>query len=62
MPFYTETIAINHNTNPFWEGLKAFGRGTLNVFESAGRARAAAELHRLGYTKEAKALMLKEYG
>ena len=27
--------------------------------ESAGRARAAAELHRQGYYKEAKALMLE---
>jgi hypothetical protein len=27
--------------------------------ESAGRARAAAELHRLGYTEEAKRLMLE---
>ena len=27
--------------------------------ESAGRARAAAELYRLGYTEEAKALMLE---
>ena len=33
-------------------GLIAFG-------ESAGRARAAAELHRQGYYKEAKALMLE---
>jgi hypothetical protein len=28
--------------------------------ESAGRAKAAAELHRQGYTKEAKALMLRD--
>jgi hypothetical protein len=34
-------------------GLIAFG-------ESAGRARAAAELHRLGYTEEAKELMLRK--
>ena len=34
-------------------GIWAFG-------ESAGRARAAAELHRLGYYKEAKALMLDD--
>ena len=32
-------------------GIMAFG-------ESAGRARAAAELHRLGYTEEAKWLMI----
>ena len=35
-----------------WIGLIAFG-------ESAGRARAAAELSRQGYHKEAKALMLE---
>ena len=34
-------------------GLWAFG-------ESMGRARAAAELHRQGYYKEAKALMLDD--
>ena len=35
-----------------WIGFIAFG-------ESAGRARAAAELHRQGYYEEAKALMLE---
>jgi hypothetical protein len=57
----TTATMINYTVNPVWTALKAFGRGTLNVFESLGRARAAAELHRLGYTKEAKALMLQEY-
>ena len=57
----TTATMINYTVNPVWTALKAFGRGTLNVFESMGRARAAAELHRLGYTKEAKALMLQEY-
>ena len=54
----TAATMINYTVNPFWSGLKAFGRGTLNVFESMGRARAAAELHRLGYTEEAKWLMI----
>ena len=36
-------------------GIVAFG-------ESAGRARAASELHRQGFHKEAKALMLKDTG
>lgn len=57
----TTATMISYTVNPVWTALKAFGRGTLNVFESMGRARAAAELHRLGYTKEAKALMLQEY-
>ena len=60
MPFYTETISINHSTNTFLSGLKAFGRGTWNFMESLGRARAAAELHRMGYTEEARNLMLME--
>ena len=58
----TTATMINYTVNPFWSGLKAFGRGTLNVFESAGRARAARELANLGYYEEAKALMLKEHG
>ena len=60
MPFYTETISINHSTNTFLSGLKAFGRGAYNLIESLGRARAAAELHRMGYTEEARNLMLME--
>ena len=36
-----------------WIGLIAFG-------ESAGRARAASELYRLGYVEEARRLMLDE--
>ena len=43
----------------FIRGIKAFGRGTWNFIESAGRAKAAADLHRLGYTEEAKRLMLE---
>lgn len=34
--------------------------GMIALGESAGRARAAAELSRQGYHKEAKALMLKK--
>ncbi len=37
----------------------AFGMGIWAFGESAGRARAAAELHRQGFYKEAKALMLE---
>jgi hypothetical protein len=39
-------------------GLITFAMGVWAFGESAGRARAAAELHRQGYYKEAKALML----
>jgi hypothetical protein len=38
--------------------LVAFFVGIIALGESAGRARAAAELHRQGYTEEAKNLML----
>ena len=55
----TTATMINYTVNPAWSGLKAFGRGTWNFMESMGRARAAAELHRMGYTEEAKALMLE---
>ena len=37
----------------------AFGRGAWNFGESMGRARAAAELSRLGYHEAAKRLMLE---
>ncbi|MDG1497941.1 MAG: hypothetical protein P8Q47_08345 [Amylibacter sp.] len=33
--------------------------GFHSFFYSLGKARAAAELHRMGYTEEAKKLMLK---
>lgn len=36
----------------------SFYHKTLEVCESAGRAKAASELARLGYMKEAKELML----
>ena len=53
------TLVMNYTVNPFWTALKTFSRGTYNFMESMGRARAAAELHRMGYTEEAKALMLE---
>ena len=53
------TLVMNYTVNPFWTALKSFGRGTWNFFESMGRARAAAELYRLGYHEAAKNLMLE---
>ena len=41
-------------------GLVAAAMAVWAFGESAGRAKAAAELHRQGYTKEAKALMLRD--
>jgi len=42
---------MNRILKKIWDGIIAIG-------ENAGRSRAAAELYRQGYTKEAKALML----
>ena len=57
------TVAtMTHATTDFgkaiWTSLRAFGRGTWNLMESVGRARAAAELARQGYHKAAKNVML----
>ncbi len=52
------TIVMNYTVNPFWAALKSFGRGTYNFLESAGKARAAAELSRQGYHEAAKNVML----
>jgi len=54
------TLVMNYTVNPFWNALKVFGRGTWNFLESVGYARAAAELHRQGFYKEAKDLMLMD--
>jgi len=55
--------------NPLPKMFRALGKGFIAVLmaivafgESAGRARAAAELSRQGYHEEARALMLKEHG
>jgi len=54
-------------TNPLPKVLKGIGTMLMTIFvgvialgESAGRARAAAELSRQGYHNEAKALMLRK--
>ena len=53
--------------NPLPKVFKVVGKSLLAVFigiiafgESAGRARAAAELSRMGYYEQAKALMLRK--
>ena len=55
-------------TNPLPKVFKAIGKGFIAVFigiiafgESAGRARAAAELSRQGYHEEARNLMLRKH-
>ena len=52
--FTCKTCVVLRNTLiAIWVGFIAFG-------ESAGRARAASELSRMGMHKEAKALMLEK--
>jgi len=61
-------VALRQPTlkNPLPKRFKVIGKGLLAVFigmialgESAGRARAASELARMGYYEEAKNLMLQ---
>ena len=66
-------MAVAYRQPTFKNPLPAILKGTGKVLvgmlvaimafgESAGRARAAAELSRQGFHEEAKALMLKEHG
>lgn len=48
-------IAVNYIANPFSQFLKSFNR----FFMILGYARAASELARLGYYKEAQHLMMQ---
>lgn len=58
--FYTETVVIDRRkpSHKLFSAVKAFGRGVWNFMESMGRARAAAELARMGYYKAARNVML----
>lgn len=53
---YNETCGVCDKIAQF---TKTFIRRTIETFEILGRSRAAAELHRQGYTEEAKNLMLE---
>ena len=53
-------LAMNYVVNPFALKAKAFYTNLTNTLEAIGRARAAAELSRMGYYKEAKRLMLSK--
>lgn len=53
------TAVMNYAVNPIWTFLKRVGLAIHYAFEVQGYARAAAELARQGYTKEAKELMLQ---
>jgi hypothetical protein len=47
---------MTYTVNPIGRILKGFN----NFFYRLGKARAAAELHRMGYHEEAKRLMLSD--
>ena len=49
------TLVMNTIVNPF----RGFGKGFWNFCEVTGYARAASELARHGYYKEAKACMMQ---
>jgi hypothetical protein len=55
------TAVMNYAVNPIWEALKKFGRGMVAAQLRIGRARAAAELARMGYHEEAKKVMLAKF-
>mgnify|MGYP001465618642 FL=1 len=56
----TQTLSIYYCRicDSISNGLKTIGNGCISFFETAGTARAAAELTRQGYHKEARALMM----
>ena len=51
------TLAMEYVISPLGQFLIDFANGFRISFEIAGRARAASELTRLGYHREAKKLM-----
>jgi|TARA_X000001036_G_scaffold111076_1_gene104025 hypothetical protein len=51
------TLAMEYVLSPLGQFLTDSANGFRMFFEVAGRARAASELTRLGYHKEAKKLM-----
>ena len=53
------TLAMEYVVSPLGNFLIDFANGFRTFFEVAGRARAAAEMTRLGYHKEAKALLME---
>jgi len=50
---------MEYVVSPLGNFLIDFANGFRTFFEVAGRARAAAEMTRLGYHREAKALMME---
>lgn len=54
------TLFMTYTVNPLNGFLTRFAKGFNSFFSSLGKARAAAELHRLGYHEEAKYLMLTD--
>lgn len=53
------TLIIEYAVSPIGNFFVDFANGFRMFFEVAGRARAASEMTRLGYHKEAKRLMME---
>ena len=51
-------LVMTHAVNPIWESLKKIFFKIVEVQMTIGKARAAAELSRMGYYKEARDIML----
>ena len=52
---------MTYTVSPIGRFLKAFWNGIIESQMRMGRARAAAELARMGYHEEAKKVMLAEF-
>ena len=53
-------LVMTHAVNPTWEFLKKMYFKFVEIQMSLGKARAAAELSRMGYHKEARQVMLND--
>lgn len=52
---------MNYTVNPIGRLFKALWNGIIESQMRMGKARAAAELARMGYHKEAKEIMMSDY-
>jgi hypothetical protein len=53
-------LVMNYTVNPILVAFKKIGAKIISTANTLGRARAAAELARMGYHKEAREIMLKK--
>ena len=53
------TLVMNYTVNPIWNAIRKLGRGIVHTQTLMGYSRAAAELARMGYHEESKAVMMR---